>query len=157
MRGRKPLPRNLKLLKGTDARYIKNSPLPRSPTALYCPKWLPPYARGFWRRYAPELTRLGLLTVCDVAAFEMLCSAYAHARLAYEALKLAGLFTVDERKLPRKHPAFSMFLNAMREFRTWALEFGMTPSSRGRIDIDTFTDAASEWERLLGPLQPGSN
>ena len=60
--------------------------------------------------------------------------------------------TIDERKLPRKNPIFSILGMYLRELRAWCLEFGLTPSSRCRIDIDELKDVESEWDKLLSPF-----
>jgi P27 family predicted phage terminase small subunit len=149
MKGRKPKPNSLKLLQGAESRYIKNSPKPPTATRFRCPSWLLEYGKLFWRTYAKELHQFGLFTILDRAAFEMLCVQYATAREAYEVLQKEGIVTIDERKLPRKHPAMTIFLNAVKEFKSWCVEFGMTPSSRSRLDIADLTDEYDAMEDLL--------
>ena len=71
-------PVELKLLEGNQGkrRLDKRPPGPgrRIPRR---PSWLSPEAREEWRRLAPELTRLGLLTLLDRAALTIYCDACA--------------------------------------------------------------------------------
>jgi P27 family predicted phage terminase small subunit len=147
MKGRKPKPASIKLIEGS--KYTKDVPQPRDPQSLYCPHWLPKYGKYFWRKYAGELQKLGLLSVLDVPAFEVLCFLYDIMRKSYESLRTDGPITIDERKLPRKSPAFSIFASAVKEFRSWSTEFGMTPSSRQRVDMNSLKDVEVEWDELL--------
>jgi P27 family predicted phage terminase small subunit len=50
------------------------------------PDFLSAYARDEWRRVAPELHRLGLVTTLDVALLAVYCTAYARWRTAEELL-----------------------------------------------------------------------
>jgi phage terminase small subunit len=67
-----------------------------------------------------------------------------------ETLRDEGLLAVDERKLTRKNPAFSILMIAIKEFKAYLLEFGMTPSSRARIDIRDLKGSEDEWDEFFG-------
>jgi hypothetical protein len=69
MRGRKPIPTRLRLIRGNPSkRPILPEPEPTLPSV---PPEPPPYLTGHgageWRRLAPGLHRLGLLSVLDTA------------------------------------------------------------------------------------------
>jgi phage terminase small subunit len=67
--GRPPQPTHLKLICGNPGhRPIRPEPQPAiSETVPDAPDFLAPYAVDEWYRIGPELHRLGLLTVVDVA------------------------------------------------------------------------------------------
>jgi phage terminase small subunit len=82
VRGRRPKPRNLKIVQGTFRRdRAKNEPQPVS-IAPSCPRWLPAAAKSEWRRLKPELEELGLLTELDRAGFAGYCASVARFRQA---------------------------------------------------------------------------
>jgi len=76
--GRKPKPTKLKIIEGNPGKrpLNENEPIPQS-IAPECPDWLSDDAKKEWKRLAPELERLGLLTVLDMAAFAGYCQSYA--------------------------------------------------------------------------------
>jgi P27 family predicted phage terminase small subunit len=147
MRGRKPIPNKLKLL--TGSKYVRNSPRPRGLRNFYCARWLSPRAKAFWRKYAKKLDQLGLLTELDRPAFEVLCEIYALTCDVWDLLREQGLSTVDERGLVRKNPLFSVYMAAMKEMKAYLCEFGMTPSSRARLDINELEDADDFWREMF--------
>lgn len=94
---------------------------------------------------APELERLSLLSVLDSPAFRFACSSYALAVTALGDMrprKTDG--TIDARKkgivltevdrahggMLKTHPAFRAYMQAVKDFRAWCVEFGLTPSAR---------------------------
>ena len=76
-RGRKPKPTALKLLEGNPGKRPLND---REPVPLKgdikCPDWLLPEAKKEWKRLAPALEAMGVLTMADLTAFEGYCQAY---------------------------------------------------------------------------------
>jgi phage terminase small subunit len=99
MRGRKPIPTHLRLIRGNPSkRPILPEPEPTLPSV---PPEPPPYLTGHgageWRRLAPGLHRLGLLSVLDTAAFGAYCQSYSIWREATDALANPEL---DERRDP---------------------------------------------------------
>lgn len=144
--GRPPLPSNVLRMRGehrlADARDAA-TPRPH-PVAPKPPKSLSGYARDCWRIHAPELERLGLLTVLDGASFHLLCESFALAMSALDAMRpRKGDGTPDRRKrhhevvIPdpahggvRRHPALMVYNGAAKEYRAWAQRFGLTPSDR---------------------------
>ncbi|NLD95616.1 MAG: phage terminase small subunit P27 family, partial [Synergistaceae bacterium] len=77
-RGRKPKPTALKLLEGDRGKgrrpLNKNEPIPPE-GAIKCPSWLLPEAKKEWKRLAPALEAMRVLTVADLKAFEGYCQA----------------------------------------------------------------------------------
>ena len=133
MKGRKPVPTNIKLLKGTwRADRAVNEACPNSYSG-YIPANLKGEAAAFWKRYAPKLKQIGLLTDLDVPMFAGLCDARA--------------YFLQFRELSKTDPRFDRL--AGRWFNTYLKlisEFGLTPLSRQRISLpDTDNDGFSEF------------
>ena len=72
MAGPPKKPTKLRILEGNPSKrpLPKNEPEP-DPTMPECPDWLMDDAKEEWNRVAPELHRIGLRTVGDVAACEL--------------------------------------------------------------------------------------
>lgn len=136
--GPAPLPSNVIQLRGNPGKRKRDAePLPKG-AGLDPPADLTPSGRTFWRRHAPELARLGLLTVNDVDSFAACCEAWAFMQQAKTELRgssktaNAKVTTSDRAhgREVRKHPAFTVYKQAEASYLAWAREFGLTPSSR---------------------------
>ena len=122
-----------------------------------CPSWLSDRAKQEWKRIAPELERYGLLTKMDRGALAGYCEnlalcaiateairAYykAHKKLTYEYENKAG--AVNEVPIPEIKIAREAWL-LMHRFE---VEFGLTPSSRTRINLPE-KHSPEDFERWL--------
>ena len=156
--GTKPKPVKLKLLEGNPGKRKLNMDEPKpSPAAVKCPEWLLDDAKKEWKRIAPELDMLGLLTVVDMAALAGYCQAYAKWKKAEEFIKKFG-FTYKIPKKDKDGKVVSIFIaafpevaiarSALEQVRQFCAEFGLTPSSRGRISLPG-ESLEDEFERLL--------
>ncbi len=117
-KGRKKIPTALNILNGNPGKRPINGDEPqpdRTPPAM--PAWLTAEAKREWKRVAPELERLGLLTCVDGTALASYCQSYARY------IKADKEGRVNE---ACKHLAF---------VKAFCVEFGLTPSSRGRMTI----------------------
>lgn len=139
--GRKPKPPVLKILEGNPGKRSINTdvPVPRKDVRPKAPVWLEPEAKREWRRVAPELERLDLLCLLDQAALAMYCQAYARWKKAEVVLSKDGTTYEYTNKfgavniLPRPEVAISSA--AQKTMRAICAEFGLTPSSRGRMTL----------------------
>lgn len=142
MRGRKPKPTRLKILNGNPGcrPLNENEPTPRA-GAPSVPGHLDDEAKKEWKRVSKELAALGLLTRLDRAAFAAYCAAYSRWAAAERQVKQFG--TVLSR-LPEKegdppkfytNPYLHVANQAMEKMHSFASEFGLTPSSRTRIQV----------------------
>jgi len=98
---------------------------------------------------APELQRLGILTVLDRGLFAGYCQAYARWREYSEIVAREGATIPGHRGVERKHPLLPALAAAMQTVRALAAEFGLTPASRARLNVPAAPEAESEWENLL--------
>jgi len=136
-RGPAPKPTVLKVLHGNPGKrpLPMNEPKPR-PVAPAAPKWLSPVALAEWKRITPELEHIGLLTGVDMAAMACYCQAYGDMVAAREDIATHGYFmVVGENAYQQARPAVALQQKSMALIKTFAAEFGCSPSSRGRINL----------------------
>lgn len=141
-RGPSAAPTALKLLKGVrPARINKDEPKPKSVSGAMPPGWgahMSDGAKGFWKKYAPILSNLGVLTEADLPAFRVLSELWARWGLA-------------QRLQHGKEDDPKLLLSYMRisdktetQLLRYLQEFGMTASSRGRIVVVGQSDDEDE-------------
>jgi P27 family predicted phage terminase small subunit len=146
MRGRRPIPTYLKVLRGNpgNQRLPENEPQPEPlPGAPEAPAFLTGYACDEWYRIAEQLCRLTLLTTVDINPLAAYCVAYARWRTAEEALAemakrdpmLNGLLVKTRNGAPMQNPLVATAAQAARDMIRFAGEFGLTPAARSRIDV----------------------
>ncbi len=139
--GPKPKPPALKVLEGNPGHRPINTDTPKPrPIAPKCPSWLDPEARKEWRRVAPELERLGLLTGVDRAALAGYCQAYARWRQAEKVLDEKGLTFTTATGYEAPRPEATIARQMMVQMRAFCVEFGLTPSARGRMTLPEVAD-----------------
>jgi P27 family predicted phage terminase small subunit len=162
MPGRKPTPPYLKLLRGNPGRRpIRPGLAVDRPTETPEPlPFLSPLAAEEWRRLAPSLTRLGVLSFLDHGPFGAYCEAYAAWRSAVEALdrmrardpQMSGLLVKGDAGNPVVNPLVRIARQSADSMLRVAAEFGFTPAARSRIaaGIGGFSQpAASKFAGLL--------
>jgi P27 family predicted phage terminase small subunit len=154
MAGRRPKPTALKELTGNPGKRPLNLLQPRPQGLARCPAHLSAQAKSEWRRVAPELRRLGLLTTVDRAALAAYCTLWSLAVDAERQIQKLGLILFDEARA-YKNPAVNVLKDVLAQMRLFATEFGMTPSSLSRIHVaqpnmtnrfDEFSRAAQYFE-----------
>jgi hypothetical protein len=129
MPGRPPVPRQVKLLKGTFRPDRVRGRQPQPDVGCVRPRWLTPAARVEWNRIAPRLIEARIVTTIDADSLGIYCSLLAEFRT-----RLA------------KGDVPSVRLSA--EIRAWAARFGITPSDRERITV-TPAPVPSKLEKFL--------
>lgn len=143
MRGRKPLPTHLKLLRGNPGKRRLQPALQilPPPAPLPAPEFLTGYAREEWERVAPQLTALRCLSPLDVASLRVYCETYKRWRTAVETISemegrdpvTHGLIVKTQSGGAVPNPFVWIAQNAARDLIRFAAEFGLTPSARSRI------------------------
>lgn len=139
MRGRKPHPTALKALLGFPGKRKPNTdePQPTVTPSPRAPSWLSKDAKKEWRRLAPILGAIGVLTTTDTDALAGYCEAWATWKDATAKMREFGLVLKHPTagKPPFVSPYVKIQHNAMTQMRGLLVEFGMTPSSRARIHV----------------------
>lgn len=115
-RGRKPVPADLRKLRG-NPRKGKIAFLTRrlAPGKAEPPRWLKGDGLREWERIVPELHRQGLLSVLDLAMVAAYCETFS----AVGRAKKAG----DERLLQK----------LLSEVRAFSNRLGLSPADRGHV------------------------
>lgn len=156
MKGRKPTPTALRLLRGNPRKRPVNArePAPaRVPDDIAPPDWLDPSAQVEWRRLAPLLARLGVLTETDSDALAAYCESWTTWKQATQKIRQFGMVVKANKagvELPVISPYVKIAERSLAAMRGFLVEFGMTPSSRARIHTAAPPEApASKWGGLL--------
>jgi P27 family predicted phage terminase small subunit len=134
MRGRKPTPTNLKLVRGNPGKRKIERACPE-PEPLFAPPpdWLPEAAAERWRQLMPELARWGLFTRLDADALAIYCNACALYREQMAEAAKAGAVVSTPSGYPMQNPHLAVANKAARVIREFAAEFGLTPVARVRL------------------------
>lgn len=150
-RGRKPKPTALKVLEGNPGKRPLNANEPKpEKKAPKCPAWLEPEAKKEWRRMSKILEELGILTEIDASAFSGYCQAYARWKEAEEFLSKHGTIFKTPSGYIQQVPQVSIAQTYLKIMKDFCSEFGLTPSSRSRINAGTAKgDTDDPMEELL--------
>lgn len=146
-RGPAPQPTALKLLRGNPGRRRLNDAeaTPEVPLAVPAPPVaLKGEASAEWRRRAPQLLRLGLMTEVDLPAFESYCRAWGRYVDAETKVEATGVILQAPSGYPIQNPMLAVANKALAQCKDFWARFGMTPSDRTRVRIDKGKGAAPQ-------------
>ena len=139
--GVKPKPTNLHMLHGTAKnrrKAVKNEPTPKKVSKVpSVPTHFSPDQKKAWRKITPMLSKSGILSEADLPALEVLTRTYADLCEVENLLVQGGAWTNrgTTDKPDWKESLFARKAERLRkEFVRLCAEFGMTPSSRTRIE-----------------------
>jgi P27 family predicted phage terminase small subunit len=129
------MPSALRNLHGKSHHALnREEPKPADVASLDGPAWLTGNAREIWDALAPELHRLGLLTLVDVPAFAGACrwwSIYLQADRAIKRHGITATMKTSGRQAPA--PAVQIALQAFDAAMKVFTKFGLTPSDRAHL------------------------
>ncbi|TCG08368.1 terminase [Paraburkholderia steynii] len=133
MRGRKPTPTSLKLVRGNPGKrpLPENEPTPKGDAEM--PDWLTPAAAEHWPLVASQLKDAGVLTAVDTTALALYCEAFARWRYATDQVTKYGSVVKTPNGFPVQSPFLAIANKAHEQMTKLLVEFGMTPSSRTRV------------------------
>jgi len=128
------------------------------PESLLPPAWLAKAAKTRWRELAGDLEQLGLLTRIDLGALALYCQVWARWRHAEVDVarrgQLVWLKTKAGRRYQVQNPYVSLANSALVHVRALEAEFGMTPSSRARVQGRTVGGPAPKPFSSQAPTPP---
>lgn len=155
MAGRKPKPTHLKLVTGNPGkRALKPDAIqpPARAKVLSPPSHLSRDAKNEWKRLAPMLTKLGILSDLDRSAFAAYCQAYGRWKRAEDSLEdlarkddsgMGAVLVTTKAGNTIQNPLVGIANRAMDMMVKYAAEFGFTPSARARVQ-DSAPQAAKQ-------------
>jgi P27 family predicted phage terminase small subunit len=141
MRGRKPTPTHLKLVRGNPGkRPLRMDEFRPGAQIPATPRHLKGEARKEWRRVTEELNRYGMISNVDRGALAMLCTLWARYVQAEEMIDKAaaaapgsyGLFIKSPNNFPVQSPWLAVSNRAIEQYKAFCAEFGLTPAARVR-------------------------
>lgn len=155
IRGRRPVPTALKLLRGNPGRRRLPQRQAKPTAGVACPKELSAAAVREWKRVAPEMRRLGILTQIDRAILAAYCEAWSDFRWAVAEIEAKGRVIESGNHVLMPHPAVAIKKNAMKQIQALGTEMGFSPSSRTRLHF-VVPDTDDSDERFFGrpPTRP---
>jgi P27 family predicted phage terminase small subunit len=150
MRGRKPKPTALKILYGNPGKRRLNENEPKPPLEIPDPPdHLDDVAKKEWARITALLSQLGLISQLDMAGIASYCVSFSRWADAERRVMKHGIIVISpDKKFPMKSPYLCVAESAMEAMRKMLGEFGLTPSSRARLQVPRTPDALDEFERF---------
>jgi len=135
-RGPAPKPTALVLLEGNPGKRPINhaEPQPRLKTPR-CPDYLDEEAKNEWKRLVRILRHMKLLTEADYISLGNLCQAYSTMIKAQMKLSESGLLFKTGSGYVQQSPLLGVVNTCMETITRLCREFGLTPSSRSRMQL----------------------
>ena len=138
-RGPPKTPTALNRLRGNPGKRkaIREAKPPQPPLEeMGPPAWLDQMAKAEWRRLAPQLVRLGLLTVLDVTKFAAYCRWYARWRKnEAQLLTMQTELVTLKSGYAQQHPLVAMAKQAAEMMNRFGSQFGLSASDRASISL----------------------
>jgi P27 family predicted phage terminase small subunit len=150
VKGRKPTPTPLKLLRGEGRAGRLNHNEPAAPLgAPPRPEWLNLEAARVWDELVPQLVALGYLAKIEWSPLANLCLAIADVRRYEERLQELrqdedGEIVVTEKGYAMPHPYLALRRQAMEMVNKCSSELGLSPTSRTRVVALAQPEAAKD-------------
>jgi P27 family predicted phage terminase small subunit len=136
--GRKPVPIELKILRGNPGKRPIANDAPRADgTIPECPKYLKGEARREWKRITQELANLRVISAADRVSIELYCDAYARWRYAREQIEDdSSMIMTTEKGYQIQSPWVSIANGAVAQMQKFLSEYGLTASSRAKVKVE---------------------
>ncbi|CAI2424407.1 Phage terminase, small subunit [Serratia fonticola] len=135
MSGPPKTPTHLRLVRGNPSKRAINKNEPKPPTGVPpTPKHFDKQGKYWFKRMAEELDALGVMSQLDARALELLVEAYTEYRHHCEVLDQEGYSYKTDEGLVKPHPQAAMKADVWKRMRGMLGEFGMTPSSRSKVN-----------------------
>lgn len=148
MPGPKPLPTNVKVLRGTLKKY-RTTPNEAQPGGVARkPDDLSPEVSAAWDEMSAHLEGAGLLTSVDAQAFRTLCECWARYLHAQQQVRAYGAIIKSPSGAPMFSPFWMQLKSEEKSLGKLFAEFGMTPASRTRVSSSKPKENDNPWDDL---------
>lgn len=136
MVGRRPTPTALKVLRGKTGHGALNTKEP-TPAAMTSgpPAHLSAVGLAEWHRIVPILLASRVLTEMDYAALSAYCGLWSRWVEAEAYVQAHGATVTSPNGYEIASPYLTIANKALMDLRLYAVEFGLTPSSRSRVSV----------------------
>lgn len=153
VKGRRPTPTSLKLVQGTrrEDRVNDDEPIPPAGEIIR-PAWLKKHAAESWDELAPAAIEMGVLTTADVQTFAAMCTSHGEMKQLYAFLLRKGRSykaITEHGFIMRTRPEVAMLAEARKSYKSYAVEFGLSASSRARVKKPKETGRDDPLKKLL--------
>jgi len=155
MKGRPPLPTELKLLRGTLRRGRVNTSEPAPPCLAadtIPPRWLSRAGKAVWREFLPQVC--AWVAVTDVEIFGRFCALVADFRALRADIDRHGMTMqrISPKGVPlgsAKRPEVEMIRQVEKELRSVETLLGFNPSARSKVKTVEKTSPKDQLEQKL--------
>jgi P27 family predicted phage terminase small subunit len=140
LKGRKPKPTHLHVVNGNPGKHSRNKAEPQPPKGIPSPpEHISAAARVAWGAMSVKLDEMGVLAYADVWALEQLSENYAEIlawrRIIDDEGRMVDQIMSDGETVRRVvNPVCIALSDAEKRFKAMMCEFGLTPSSRSRVN-----------------------
>lgn len=136
-RGPAPEPSAIRLIKGNPSKKPINRAEPRPDAVIPdCPGHLDKRAKQEWATLCPILSRMRVLTEADYMALANLCQEWSTMVQCQMQINEVGMLVEGPSGQPIQNPLMRTVKDCMANITLLGREFGLTPSSRGRISVE---------------------
>lgn len=148
MKGRKPTPTHLKMIRGTARkdRMPKSEPKPQG-ELLVAPDYLNERQKLIWTRIV-SASAPGLLRRCDEAIVAAMAMHLDAARQANSQLSMTSLLE-SRRAADAPNSLLRIRRQELEQARACAARLGFDPASRSRIELQPEGEATDEWAEFF--------
>lgn len=172
-KGRRPLPTAVKALRGNPGKRELNEAEPIVGAGdPVCPEGLHADAKKEWDEILPILKRMKVITAADSKALAAYCNLFHRWQQAEREIERLGIMlgapvlleqwvenVADPSKSGfvktvagieyKKNPAVGISFEAQKAMKSFLIEFGLTPASRGKLHVEKpkEADPMDEWLR----------
>ena len=112
------------------------------------PSHLSKKAADHWDVIVEELLACGVMTNLDSDALAMYCEAYSRWVDANEHLKATGMIVRSPNGFPQQSPFLQVSNKAFEQMKSLLTEFGMTPSSRTKVQRKEGEEPTDPWQKI---------
>ena len=136
MRGRKPQPPHLKLVRGNPGKRPVNTNAPVVDGGMPdAPDCLDEAAAVEWARAGGLLSNSGIISQLDRAVFAAYCQCFSRWAHAERQINEFGVVVLSPKGVPVVSPWVAVASAAQQAMLRAAAEMGMTPTARSRISV----------------------
>lgn len=119
------------------------------------PADLPGDAQAEWKRVAPLLLELGVLTRLDRGVLVQYVRTYALNQEAARELERDGVLAAGWRNGEKKHPAWQVYRDSCTMLTALRKELGLSPATRSRLNVvQPYAEPTDPYDRMMAGLPP---